>query len=227
MSSASTTKSGSTGVSTRAHLLNTAERLFAERGMSAIPTRAILRAAEQRNESALQYHFGGRGGLIEALYSDRGLRINRERQRMFDELEGEGAVGLRKLCAVALMPPVRIAQRDPEFVLFLKIVGELVFVPNERLKESRERIQLDTVGKVVRLIRGELDLPKELVARRLDLIDRMATLLLAQRARAEQPFEGAEADLFFQTTLDAMVEILRGPVSAETERALQTSGSRS
>ncbi len=225
MTTTSNTENESPKASTRTRLLGAAERLFAERGIGATPTRAILREAKQRNESALQYHFGSRSGLVEALYADRGQRVNQERQAMFDELETENSVGLRRLCELALMPPVRIARRDPDFILFLKVVGELVFVPNERLRESRVRNELDTVAKVVRLIRTELDLPKALIARRLELIDRMATLLLAQRARAEEPFEGPEADLFFETTLDAIVEILRGPVSAETEQALASAES--
>ena len=56
---------------TRDRLLDAAETLFAKKGFGAVTTRAILRAAGQRNESALHYHFGGRQGLIEALHERR------------------------------------------------------------------------------------------------------------------------------------------------------------
>jgi AcrR family transcriptional regulator len=210
----------SSGVSTRTRILRAAERLFADRGIGATSTRAILLEAEQRNESALQYHFGGREGLIQALYSERGSQVNDERQAMFVELEQEEHVDLRQLCAVALLPPVRLARRQPEFIRFLKVVGELVFVASRELRDARLRNELDTVAQVVRRMRSELDLPAPLLQRRFELIDRMAMLLLAQRARSDESFDGPEADLFFANTLDAMVAMLRAPVSPETQRAL-------
>lgn len=212
---------GAPGTSTRDRLLRAAERLFAENGIGPTSTRAILREAEQRNESALQYHFGGRKGLVQALYAERGAQVNEERQLMFEEIEHEGNPSLRALCEVALMPPVRIARRDPEFATFLKIVGELVFTPNAELREGRANNDLDTVERVSRLLISKLDLPETLIARRLEMMDRMAALFLAQRARAGKSFDGAESELFFETTLDAMVALLSGPVSSETARSLK------
>lgn len=215
------------GLSTRARLIRAAEKLFAEHGVGPTSTRAILREAEQRNESALQYHFGGREGLVEALYVERGSQVNEEREAMFREIAlgaledaHETDIGIRRLCEVALMPPVRLARRHPEFLLFLKVIGQLAFLPGEKLKAVQARYELDTVAKVGRLIRQRLDLPKALADRRLELIHRIAALSLAQRARANEPFEGPEADFFFETLLDAMAEVLTGPISSETERSL-------
>ena len=111
------------------------------------------------------------------------------------------------------MPPVRIAQRQPDFILFLKVIGQLAFLPGAAVRESQARFELDSVATVSRLIRDQLDLPTPLFERRLDLIFRMASLSLAQRARSGESFEGADADLFFETLLDAMAEVLRGPIS--------------
>ncbi|MCB1040403.1 MAG: TetR family transcriptional regulator, partial [Acidimicrobiales bacterium] len=43
---------------TRARLLDEAERLLARRGIEGVTTREIVEAAEQRNASAVSYHFG-------------------------------------------------------------------------------------------------------------------------------------------------------------------------
>ena len=44
---------------------------------------------------------------------------------MLRELDASGDVqDVRRLCAVAVLPPVRIVRRDPEFTLFLKVVGQ-------------------------------------------------------------------------------------------------------
>ena len=98
-------------LSTRTALLRAGERLFAELGIGPTSTRAILREAGQRNESALQYHFGGREGLVDALYAERGAQVGEERERMLAELDASGDTqDVRRLCAVAVLPPVRIGE---------------------------------------------------------------------------------------------------------------------
>ncbi|RCW63621.1 TetR/AcrR family transcriptional regulator [Pseudorhodoferax soli] len=48
-------------------LLETAQRLFAERGIDAVSMREIAREAGQRNNSALHYHFGSKEALVRAI----------------------------------------------------------------------------------------------------------------------------------------------------------------
>ena len=52
---------------TRRKLLDTAEQLFAARGIATVSLNEITSAAGQRNASALQYHFGSRDGLLSAI----------------------------------------------------------------------------------------------------------------------------------------------------------------
>ena len=207
--------------STRAALLRAAERLFAELGIGPTSTRAILREAGQRNESALQYHFGGREGLIDALYAERGAQVGDERERMLRELDASGDVqDVRRLCAVAVLPPVRIVRRDPDFALFLKVAGQVAFLPSDALQDSATRFSGASVAEVGSRIRVQLPIPKALADRRIDLMHRMAVLALSQRALSGGSFEGPDADLFFETLVDAMGAVLEGPVSPDTEREL-------
>jgi AcrR family transcriptional regulator len=59
------------GEATREVILLTAERLFAERGIEAVPLRDIGVAAGQRNHVAVQYHFGDRENLVQAIAAYR------------------------------------------------------------------------------------------------------------------------------------------------------------
>src|SRR5262249_7827064 len=59
------------GDATRELILVTAERLFAERGIAAVPLRDIGVAAGQKNNVAVQYHFGDRDNLVRSIVSYR------------------------------------------------------------------------------------------------------------------------------------------------------------
>jgi AcrR family transcriptional regulator len=210
---------------TRERLLRAAETLFAQKGIAYTPAREIVRAAGQRNESALQYHFGGLEGLIDALWAERGVQVNVEREAMTAGLltaRGDGVKpDARQLCALGLLPAVRLARRDPQFHEFLKVVGQLAFTPREQLAQASRRYELSSVTSLVHAIRGALDVPAALLDRRLDLMSRFAMIALSQRARAGESFEGADAELWVESVLDAMTAILAGPVSGETRHRLR------
>ena len=60
---------------TKARLLDHAEKMFAEDGIFAVTNRQITEAAGQKNESALNYHFGTRNELIITLLTRRGMNL--------------------------------------------------------------------------------------------------------------------------------------------------------
>ena len=212
--------------STRQRLLRAAEELFAEHGLSGTSTRAILQRAGQRNESALQYHFGGREGLLEALYVDRGAEIAAERELMLVQLleqypgnSGTSHPSVRQICELGLLAPVRVASRKPEVVRFLEIAGEIAVLPNERLREINQRYEFGSVRKVRQLLEEHPDLaslPGDVLRHRLVLLNRIAAIAVAQRARNDGAFDGGDADLYFGTVLDAMAAVLTAEPSKET-----------
>jgi AcrR family transcriptional regulator len=57
---------------TKESLLREAERLFARRGLYRTTMREITDAAGQKNVSAINYHFGSREGLLDALLARHG-----------------------------------------------------------------------------------------------------------------------------------------------------------
>ncbi|WP_042419294.1 TetR/AcrR family transcriptional regulator [Streptacidiphilus anmyonensis] len=63
------------GISTRDRLLRVAEELFATSGVHGAQLREIVTRAGQANPSAVQYHFGSREGLLEALMAERQQRV--------------------------------------------------------------------------------------------------------------------------------------------------------
>jgi AcrR family transcriptional regulator len=68
-----------TQASTAERILDEAERLFAQRGVAGVSLREIALAASQRNNGAVQYHFGDKDGLVRAVFARRAAPIDRRR----------------------------------------------------------------------------------------------------------------------------------------------------
>lgn len=97
-----------------ARMIDAAERLAAERGLAALTVRAVQEAAGQKNKSAVQYHFGGRQGLVDALVATRMAPANERRTAMLLDLD-EGA-GVRALVEVLVVPLIEsVLSRQPSY----------------------------------------------------------------------------------------------------------------
>jgi AcrR family transcriptional regulator len=82
------------GEATRELILLTAERLFAERGIEAVPLRDIGLAADQKNNFAVQYHFGDRENLVQAIAEYRARSLIEINTRLIADLVTGGQVPL-------------------------------------------------------------------------------------------------------------------------------------
>ncbi len=108
---------------TRAALLRAAAALFAARGPENVSLNEITRAAGQRNASALQYHFGGRAGLLRDILQPRLAAVDLARARILDELEGEAALDARGL-ARALVEPLAAELAHEDGRAYLRIMAQ-------------------------------------------------------------------------------------------------------
>ncbi len=90
------------GERTRRTMIDSAERLVAERGLTALSLREVAAAAGQRNHSAVQYHFGSRDKLVEAIFEARMGPIDARRNQGLVDLDDAG-LGTDTLCLVDVM----------------------------------------------------------------------------------------------------------------------------
>lgn len=67
------------GEMTRTRLIESAERLFAERGYDAVSLADIRQSADQHNASAISYYFGSKAKLLQAIFEHRLPSINEDR----------------------------------------------------------------------------------------------------------------------------------------------------
>ncbi len=109
------------GEPARRAIVQHAERLFAEHGITGVSLRDISAAAGQRNHSAAQYHFGGRSGLVVAVYEARMSLVDERRRRRLDELgTTDGLEDLTALVEALVVPLLEVvAETDGWYGRFL------------------------------------------------------------------------------------------------------------
>ncbi len=75
--------SSAAGASSRDRIMDTAERLMAERGFAAVSVREVT-AAAQVHLSGITYHFGSKEMLLESIFERRASALNSERSALLD-----------------------------------------------------------------------------------------------------------------------------------------------
>lgn len=94
-----------TPTDTRSALLESAQRLIAERGLGTVSVKDITRAAGARNPSAVHYHFGNLEALIKEVFIQRYRAIEEARALRLSKVdEADVARRLVALIAAAIGP---------------------------------------------------------------------------------------------------------------------------
>lgn len=107
-------------------ILVAAERLFAEAGFG-VSLREIAVAAGQRNHSAVQYHFGDRASLVDALYRYRMVPLNTRRAALVEDIRARGAEGnIEALVRAYIAPMAEHVLASPGQSWYLRLVARYI-----------------------------------------------------------------------------------------------------
>ena len=163
---------------TRNRILDSAESLFAQKGISGTSLRAITKDA-QVNLAAVHYHFGSKEALLDAVLARRSRPVNQERMKLLSAMreESEGApLDIEEVLDAYVMPGiraveiaversahiarllVRIEAQPPEVVeaLFKKNLGLVNRAFLEELHRSLPHLSEETMGERFRFAMGTL-----------------------------------------------------------------------
>jgi AcrR family transcriptional regulator len=90
------------GDATRDAIVDTAERLYAERGIHMVSNRQVGEEAEQGNNAAITYHFGTKADLVRAIAGRHAEQMEQLRVSMV--VEAAGSTDLRDWVACLVRP---------------------------------------------------------------------------------------------------------------------------
>ena len=198
---------------TRDRLLDAAETLFAKKGFGAVTTRAILRAAGQRNESALHYHFGGRQGLIEALHERRLDQLAGYRGAFIEKLlNRKKPFFVQDLIGIHVQSIAGLAGRDEGFLAYFQGIADLVCSSEgefETLLDRYDRApELEARQRLVSTFSG---VPLPLLRQRFNLGRRFILMAMVQWLRRHGHFRGKAAKAFLADLPCLMEGLLQAP----------------
>jgi len=117
---------------TRQRLLDTAEQLFAERGFQATTMRAVT-AAAGANIAAVNYYFGSKQALLEAVMHRALEPIVEERTRRLDALERRGEPTVEEIVDAIIGPLIERLLADPD-ARVLRLFGRLLVDPDREMR---------------------------------------------------------------------------------------------
>jgi AcrR family transcriptional regulator len=107
-------------------LIDVAEQLFARKGVHGVSLREITLAAEVRSKSAVQYHFGGRDGLVREVLARRGETLRVRRAMFLERIVVAGSEAEpRTLCKAIVEPYCEFLESGPGALSYLVIVREV------------------------------------------------------------------------------------------------------
>jgi len=110
---------------TRARFIEAAQQLFAERSIDAVSLNEITVAAGQKNRNALQYHFGDRAGLLQAIIDSHAPRVHALRQAIIDTLEASDATPAEAAARALVQPLSGYVEENPAGIYYVKILSQM------------------------------------------------------------------------------------------------------
>jgi AcrR family transcriptional regulator len=123
---------------TRTRVLDTAERLFGDKGLGAVSVRDITQAAGV-NLGAINYHFGTKEALITEVFERRLTPLNQARLAQLDALEkgaGRKALKVEEVLDSFIRPAFEQAQNPEQGGLnFCKLMGRCLAEPDINLEK--------------------------------------------------------------------------------------------
>ena len=184
VSEATAVSRNSRGDAVRARLLDVAERMFAEKGIDAVSLSSIARDANQLNASVMQYYFGSKMKLIEAILERRMEELNARRSELITSVDVSNPSRALHQVAEAMVLPFAEQLSLERGSSYLRFVAQVTFSADQSVFEMMRGRHDSATRKIADLVlQIRADLRPELVRHRLAVVTNMVLFTIGEREK--------------------------------------------
>lgn len=201
---------------TRVALIMAAERLFGDLGIDAVGLRTVAQEAGQKNNNAVQYHFGDKLGLLDAILEYREAQLEPIREAMLAQGEAQGRLGdLRFLLRVCFEPNYRL-YRDHHEIAYMKL--HAAYITTHRPRGVPHPVDTDSPScaayrRAIALLGDRLYfLGERRLWLRLESVGEMFLSAFIQHSARKEELN-LPADELFEDTIEMMAAAIAAPPS--------------
>ncbi len=201
----------------RADLVAATERLVTERGVDEVSLREVVAEAGATNASAVQYHFGGRSGLLRAVLAKHAPAVEARRHALLDAYEARGAQDLREMAGAFVRPLAAELDETDGGPGYLQLLAHVLNRPNPSFgtdATAGSGSGTDSTNRWRTLVEPLLE-PDAVALHRRFVAMQFAVTDLARRARNRPDGDNAR---YTSHLVDLVAAVLGAPLSSETRR---------
>ena len=190
---------------TKELILDTAEKLFSEKGVDGVSLRSLTSAAGV-NIAAAHYHFGSKEEVTKAVFARRIRPVNRERIQLLDTYQEHGQPSVEELLTALFAPPLRLAREPQRGYDFMRLCARFYSEPAEYLESAFRDEFSQVLSRFHEAFQRALpELAEEEVGLRLHFAIGVMVHTLLNPTRTSLPRLGPQDSDSDKATLDAMV----------------------
>ena len=199
---------------TRDLLLDAAARLYAERGVDNVSLAEIVRAANQRNASAVHYHFGSRDEVLRALLARHVPVIAERRHQLLEVARSRSEADIRSATEAIVRPVTEFAQRGWRERAYLQIGSEMTGAQDRTTPAIRDLLAQTEGHQAWDLLRQRCPgVPADLWRVRRDIC--IAFIGRAAADRARRLDRGGEGEVLSDDRfVDNLLDMVTGAMTA-------------
>lgn len=202
-------------LATRKALLLTAERLYARLGIDGVSLREINREAQQKNRSAVHYHFGSREAVIEGIFEMRAAQIDRRRRELLTELrEKKTPVTVRELIDGIIRPQTEVWKQEVDPYHYNRFLAQAVLSGHDELRAMWRGYFSRGLQDYWTNIRELLpDIPDAVLRQRLAVATDFAIYGLATLERVVESSRAENTPFPFDRAIENLIDMLTGSIT--------------
>lgn len=221
-------------IDTRLRILDAAEELFMAAGFEATTLRQITGKA-QVNLAAVNYHFGSKEALIQALLKRRLSWLNEQRIRALDRLEAEAQGAPLKpsqiLDAFFGVAVNMAGDRVHGGRYFMRLLGRTYTEPSEFVRSFLSAEYSETIDRFKKALFDALpNVPKEEILWRFHfMLGAMSYAISgadALRIVADAPMDDGDSDQLYARLMSFLIGGLRAPLPGALSRTPRSANAK-